>query len=149
MRSSPVFYLNGAEVKEKSLNIDISMETVSLQLVLKGTSVKNILDNFEEHDWVQALPDMASCNVTWQQQVNETGARKTFTVSGKTIEAAYLKEDNIYYVNCEDMDSMEFATSAERWFNPSLGLIEQIELQKVEQIQINEEIATITAIEKE
>ena len=149
MRSSPVFYLNGAEVKEKSPNIDISMETVSLQLVLKGTSVKNILENFEEHDWVQALPDMASCNVTWQQQVNETGARKAFTVSGKTIEAAYLKEDNIYYVNCEDMDSMEFATSAERWFNPSLGLIEQIELQKVEQIQINEEITTITAIEKE
>ncbi|CAG19255.1 hypothetical protein [Photobacterium profundum] len=149
MRSSPVFRLNGADVKEKSPNIDISEETVSLQLTLEGTSVKNMLEDFEDHDWVQALPDIASCNVTWQQQVGETGARKTFTVSNETIEAAYLTEDNIYNVNCKDMDSMEFATSAERWFNPSFGLIEQIERQKVEQIQISEEKATITAIEKE
>ncbi|MGF1792351.1 hypothetical protein L4D21_17240 [Photobacterium profundum] len=149
MHSSPVFRLNGADVKEKSPNIDISENTVSLKLTLAGTSVKSMLEDFEEHDWVQGLPDTASCNVAWQQLVGETGVRKTFTVSNETIEAAYLKEDNIYYVNCEDMDSMEFATSAERWFNPSLGLIEQIELQKVEQIQINEEIATITTIEKE
>lgn len=149
MHSSPVFHLNGADVKEKSPNIDISENTVSLQLALEGTSVKNMLEDFEEHDWVQGLPDTASCNVTWQQQVGETGARKTFTVSNETIEAAYLTENNFYYVQCEGMYSMEFETSAERWFNPSLGLIELIELQKVDQIQISEEKATITAIEKE
>ncbi|TOE32039.1 hypothetical protein [Vibrio parahaemolyticus] len=147
MHSSPIFRLNGNDVKEKSPNIDIGEETMSLQTTLTGNAVHHLLDSFEEHEWVQNLPMTASCQVVWQQQVRETGVRKTFSISGKTIEAAYLTEENTYNLNCDDMDSMEFATSAERWFNPSLGLIEQIELLKVQQVQINEEKVLLTAIE--
>ncbi|EIO4080722.1 TPA: hypothetical protein ACVU5S_003423 [Vibrio parahaemolyticus] len=147
MHSSPIFRLNGNDVKEKSPNIDIGEETMSLQTTLTGNAVHHLLDNFEEHEWVQNLPMTASCQVIWQQQIRETGVRKTFSISGKTIEAAYLTEENTYNLNCDDMDSMEFATSAERWFNPSLGLIEQIELLKVQQVQINEEKVQLTAIE--
>lgn len=147
MHSSPIFRLNGNDVKEKSPNIDIGEETMSLQTTLTGNAVHHLLDNFEEHEWVQNLPMTASCQVVWQQQIRETGVRKTFSISGKTIEAAYLTEENTYNLNCDDMDSMEFATSAERWFNPSLGLIEQIELLKVQQVQINEEKVQLTAIE--
>ncbi|MGL1261331.1 hypothetical protein ACSTKG_06545 [Vibrio parahaemolyticus] len=147
MHSSPIFRLNGNDVKEKSPNIDIGEETMSLQTTLTGNAVHHLLDSFEEHEWVQNLPMTASCQVVWQQQTRETGVRKTFSISGKTIEAAYLTEENTYNLNCDDMDSMEFATSAERWFNPSLGLIEQIELLKVQQVQINEEKVQLTAIE--
>ncbi|MBM5026398.1 hypothetical protein HYO12_15400 [Vibrio parahaemolyticus] len=147
MHSSPIFRLNGNDVKEKSPNIDIGEETMSLQTTLTGNVVHHLLDSFEEHEWVQNLPMTASCQVVWQQQIRETGVRKTFSISGKTIEAAYLTEENTYNLNCDDMDSMEFATSAERWFNPSLGLIEQIELLKVQQVQINEEKVRLTAIE--
>ncbi|EOG7625973.1 hypothetical protein ACLINQ_003116 [Vibrio parahaemolyticus] len=147
MHSSPIFRLNGNDVKEKSPNIDIGEETMSLQTTLTGNAVHHLLDSFEEHEWVQNLPTTASCQVVWQQQIRETGVRKTFSISGKTIEAAYLTEENTYNLNCDDMDSMEFATSAERWFNPSLGLIEQIELLKVQQVQINEEKVQLTAIE--
>ncbi|HCG8042249.1 TPA: hypothetical protein NJ512_005330 [Vibrio parahaemolyticus] len=147
MHSSPIFRLNGNDVKEKSPNIDIGEETMSLQTTLTGNAVHHLLDSFEEHEWVQNLPMTASCQVVWQQQIRETGVRKTFSISGKTIEAAYLTEENTYNLNCDDMDSMEFATSAERWFNPSLGLIEQIELLKVQQVQINEEKVLLTAIE--
>lgn len=147
MHSSPIFRLNGNDVKEKSPNIDIGEETMSLQTTLTGNAVHHLLDSFEEHEWVQNLPMTASCQVVWQQQIRETGVRKTFSISGKTIEAAYLTEENTYNLNCDDMDSMEFATSAERWFNPSLGLIEQIELLKVQQVQINEEKVQLTAIE--
>ncbi|ENK2264212.1 hypothetical protein ACSTHF_00145 [Vibrio parahaemolyticus] len=147
MHSSPIFRLNGNSVKEKSPNIDIGEETMSLQTTLTGNAVHHLLDSFEEHEWVQNLPMTASCQVVWQQQIRETGVRKTFSISGKTIEAAYLTEENTYNLNCDDMDSMEFATSAERWFNPSLGLIEQIELLKVQQVQINEEKVLLTAIE--
>ncbi|MDF4268827.1 hypothetical protein P3449_19220 [Vibrio parahaemolyticus] len=147
MHSSPIFRLNGNDVKEKSPNIDIGEETMSLQTILTGNAVHHLLDSFEEHEWVQNLPMTASCQVVWQQQIRETGVRKTFSISGKTIEAAYLTEENTYNLNCDDMDSMEFATSAERWFNPSLGLIEQIELLKVQQVQINEEKVQLTAIE--
>ncbi|EHR5465562.1 hypothetical protein [Vibrio parahaemolyticus] len=147
MHSSPIFRLNGNDVKEKSPNIDIGEETMSLQTTLTGNAVHHLLDSFEEYEWVQNLPMTASCQVVWQQQIRETGVRKTFSISGKTIEAAYLTEENTYNLNCDDMDSMEFATSAERWFNPSLGLIEQIELLKVQQVQINEEKVQLTAIE--
>ncbi|AMG05408.1 hypothetical protein WJ038_03315 [Vibrio parahaemolyticus] len=147
MHSSPIFRLNGNDVKEKSPNIDIGEETMSLQTTLTGNAVHHLLDSFEEHEWVQNLPMTASCQVVWQQQIRETGVRKTFSISGKTIEAAYLTEENTYNLNCDDMDSMEFATSAERWFNPSLGLIEQVELLKVQQVQINEENVQLTAIE--
>ncbi|HCH2782392.1 TPA: hypothetical protein NKT04_005009 [Vibrio parahaemolyticus] len=147
MHSSPIFRLNGNDVKEKSPNIDIGEETMPLQTTLTGNAVHHLLDSFEEHEWVQNLPMTASCQVVWQQQIRETGVRKTFSISGKTIEAAYLTEENTYNLNCDDMDSMEFATSAERWFNPSLGLIEQIELLKVQQVQINEEKVQLTAIE--
>ncbi|WP_407552438.1 hypothetical protein [Vibrio parahaemolyticus] len=147
MHSSPIFRLNGNDVKEKNPNIDIGEETMSLQTTLTGNVVHHLLDSFEEHEWVQNLPMTASCQVVWQQQIRETGVRKTFSISGKTIEAAYLTEENTYNLNCDDMDSMEFATSAERWFNPSLGLIEQIELLKVQQVQINEEKVQLTAIE--
>lgn len=147
MHSSPIFRLNGDDVKEKSPNIDIGEETMSLQTTLTGYAVHNLLDRFEDHEWVQNLPMTASCQVVWQQQIRETGMRKAFSISGKKIEAAYLMEENIYNLNCDDMDSMEFATSAERWFNPSLGLIEQIELLKVQQVQINEEKVQLTAIE--
>ncbi|HII4331904.1 hypothetical protein NI379_12800 [Vibrio parahaemolyticus] len=147
MHSSPIFRLSGNDVKEKSPNIDIGEETMSLQTTLTGNAVHHLLDSFEEHEWVQDLPMTASCQVVWQQQIRETGVRKTFSISGKTIEAAYLTEENTYNLNCNDMDSMEFATSAERWFNPSLGLIEQIELLKVQQVQINEEKVQLTAIE--
>ncbi|WP_029830393.1 hypothetical protein [Vibrio parahaemolyticus] len=147
MHSSPIFRLNGNDVKEKSPNIDIGEETMSLQTTLTGNAVHHLLDSFEEHEWVQNLPMTASCQVVWQQQIRETGVRKTFSISSKTIEAAYLTEENTYNLNCDDMDSMEFATSAERWFNPSLGLIEQIELLKVQQVQINEEKVLLTAIE--
>lgn len=147
MHSSPIFRLNGNDVKEKSPNVDIGEETMSLQTTLTGNAVHHLLDSFEEHEWVQNLPMTASCQVVWQQQIRETGVRKTFSISGKTIEAAYLTEENTYNLNCDDMDSMEFATSAERWFNPSLGLIEQTELLKVQQVQINEEKVQLTAIE--
>ncbi|EGQ8153899.1 hypothetical protein [Vibrio alginolyticus] len=147
MHSSPIFRLNGDDVKEKSPNIDIGEETMSLQTTLTGYAVHNLLDRFEDREWVQNLPMTASCQVVWQQQIRETGVRKAFSISGKKIEAAYLMEENIYNLNCDDMDSMEFATSAERWFNPSLGLIEQIELLKVQQVQINEEKVQLTAIE--
>ena len=147
MHSGPIFRLNGDDVKEKSPNIDIGEETMSLQTTLTGYAVHNLLDRFEDHEWVQNLPMTASCQVVWQQQIRETGVRKAFSISGKKIEAAYLMEENIYNLNCDDMDSMEFATSAERWFNPSLGLIEQIELLKVQQVQINEEKVQLTAIE--
>lgn len=148
MNSSPLFRLEGSTVKEKDPNIDISVNTISIDLSLNGEQVANLLNDFEDHEWVEKLPDNANCKTWWSQQITETGARKTFTVSGKSIEAAYLTEKNTYNLRCDGMDSMEFETSAERWFNPALGLIEQVELLKAEQTQISEEKATLSKIEK-
>ncbi|EEZ86922.1 hypothetical protein VME_30510 [Vibrio harveyi 1DA3] len=148
MDSSPVFRVEGSTVKEKDPNIDISVNTISIDLSLNGEQVANLLNDFEDHEWVEQLPDNADCKAWWSQQITETGARKTFTVSGKSIEAAYLTEKNTYNLRCDGMDSMEFETSAERWFNPALGLIEQVELLKAEQTQISEEKATLSKIEK-
>ncbi|MGR4998112.1 hypothetical protein [Vibrio celticus] len=146
MRSSPLFRLNGADVKESNPNLDISEETTSRLMTLNGADVKNILDDFEEHLWVKNLPIDTSCQVTWQRKIGETGVRKSFTISEKSIEAANLTEKNTYYINCEGMDSTEFGTSSERWFNPSIGLIEQIELMSVEQSTIEESAAILTSI---
>ncbi|MEZ8604906.1 hypothetical protein [Vibrio splendidus] len=146
MYSSPMFRLKGTDVRESNPIIDISEETVSLQVTLDGEAVSNMLSDFEDHQWVQSLPTDASCQVTWQQEINETGVRKSFTVSGKSIEAANLTEKNTYNINCEGMDSAEFSTSSERWFNPSIGLIEQIELMSVEQSTIEESAAILTSI---
>ncbi|MFB9143854.1 hypothetical protein ACFFUO_13915 [Vibrio artabrorum] len=146
MRSSPLFRLNGADVKESNPNLDISEETTSRLMTLNGADVKNILDDFEEHLWVKNLPIDTSCQVTWQRKIGETGVRKSFTISEKSIEAANLTEKNTYYINCEGMDSTEFGTSSERWFNPSIGLIKQIELMSVEQSMIEESAAILTSI---
>ncbi|KWU00712.1 hypothetical protein APQ14_09320 [Vibrio toranzoniae] len=146
MYSSPLFRLKGADVKESNPIIDISKETVSLQMTLDGEAVANMLSDFEDHQWVENLPSNASCQVTWQQDINETGVRKSFTVSGKSIEAANLTEKNTYYIGCVGMDSAEFGTSSERWFNPTIGLIEQIELMSVEQSTIEESAAVLTSI---
>lgn len=146
MHSSPLFRLKGADVKESNPIIDISEATVSLQVTLDGEAVSNMLSDFEDHQWVKSLPTNASCKVTWQQEINETGVRKSFTVSGKSIEAANLTEKNTYYIGCNGMDSAEFGTSSERWFNPSIGLIEQIELMSVEQSTIEESAAVLTSI---
>ncbi len=71
--------------------------------------------------------------------------RKKFKISDKSIEAANLT--NTYYINCEGMDSAEFGTSSERWFNPTIGLIEQIELMSVERkSNIEESTAILTSI---
>lgn len=146
MHSSPLFRLKGADVKESNPIIDISKETVSLQMTLDGEAVANMLNDFEDHSWVSSLPTNASCQVTWQQHIEETGVRKSFKISDKSIEAANLTEKNTYYINCEGMDSAEFGTSSERWFNPSIGLIEQIELMSVEQSAIEESAASLTSI---
>ncbi|UQV20978.1 hypothetical protein [Vibrio sp. J383] len=146
MQSSPLFRLKGADVKESNPIIDISEETVSLQVTLDGEAVANLLNDFEDHSWVASLPTDASCRVTWQQQIEETGVRKSFNISAKSIEAANLTEKNTYNINCEGMDSAEFGTSSERWFNPSIGLIEQIELMSVEQSTIEESAAILTSI---
>ncbi|MEZ8745086.1 hypothetical protein AB4369_20310 [Vibrio sp. 10N.261.49.A5] len=146
MYSSPMFRLKGTDVKESNPIIDISEETVSLQVTLDGEAVANMLNDFEDHSWVASLPTDASCLVTWQQQIEETGVRKSFKISDKSIEAANLTEKNTYYINCEGMDSTEFGTSSERWFNPSIGLIEQIELMSVEQSTIEESAAILTSI---
>ncbi|EDK26899.1 hypothetical protein VSWAT3_14282 [Vibrionales bacterium SWAT-3] len=148
MYSSPLFRLKGTDVKESNPIIDISEETISMQITLDGEAVANMLSDFEGNQWVENLPSNASCQVTWQQIINETGVRKSFTVSGKSIEAANLKEKNTYYIGCVGMDSTEFGTSSERWFNPTIGLIEQIELMSVEQSTIEESAAKLTAIEK-
>ncbi|MDF5627228.1 hypothetical protein P3760_23705, partial [Vibrio parahaemolyticus] len=66
MHSGPIFRLNGDDVKEKSPNIDIGEETMSLQTTLTGYAVHNLLDRFEDHEWVQNLPMTASCQVVWQ-----------------------------------------------------------------------------------
>ncbi|MDA0143022.1 hypothetical protein GL177_13960 [Vibrio toranzoniae] len=146
MHSSPLFRLKGADVKESNPIIDISKETVSLQMTLDGEAVANMLNDFEDNSWVSSLPTNASCRVTWQQQIKETGVRKSFKISDKSIEAANLTEKNTYYINCEGMDSAEFGTSSERWFNPSIGLIEQIELMSVEQSTTEESAAVLTSI---
>ncbi|OQQ08918.1 hypothetical protein BK411_06925 [Vibrio splendidus] len=146
MHSSPLFRLKGTDVKESDPIIDISEETVSLQMTLDGEAVANMLNDFEDNSWVSSLPTDASCPVTWQQQIKETGVRKNFKISDKSIEAANLTEKNTYYINCEGMDSAEFGTSSERWFNPSIGLIEQIELMSVEQSTIEESTAILTSI---
>ncbi|NOH34053.1 hypothetical protein [Vibrio chagasii] len=148
MYSSPLFRLKGTDVKESNPIIDISEETISMQITLDGEAVANMLSDFEDNQWVENLPSNASCQVTWQQIINETGVRKSFTVSGKSIEAANLTEKNTYYIGCVGMDSTEFGTSSERWFNPTIGLIEQIELMSVEQSTIEESAAKLTAIEK-
>ncbi|WP_192889241.1 hypothetical protein [Vibrio bathopelagicus] len=146
MYSSPLFRLKGTDVKDSNPIINISEETVSLQVTLDGEAVANMLNDFEDHSWVSSLPADASCRVTWQQQIEETGVRKSFKISDKSIEAANLTEKNTYYINCEGMDSAEFGTSSERWFNPSIGLIEQIELMSVEQSNIEESAARLTSI---
>ena len=146
MYSSPMFRLKGTDVKESNPIIDISEETVSLQVTLDGEAVANMLNDFEDHSWVASLPTDASCQVTWHQQIEETGVRKSFKISDKSIEAANLTEKNTYNINCEGMDSAEFGTSSERWFNPSIGLIEQIELMSVEQSTIEESAAILTSI---
>ena len=148
MESSPLFRLNGVNVVEGNPIIDISNNTVSLQVTLTGKAVVSMLSEFESHPWVQNLPYTASCSVNWQQLINETGVRKAFTVSGKSIEAANLSEDNTYDINCADMDSMHFSTSSQRWFNPSIGLISQIELLESEGVDPIEEKATLTSIDK-
>ncbi|WP_061018641.1 hypothetical protein [Vibrio splendidus] len=146
MYSSPLFRLKGTDVKESNPIIDISEETISMQITLDGEAVTNMLSDFEDHQWVKTLSADASCQVTWQQEINETGVRKSFTVSGKSIEAANLTEKNTYHIGCVGMDSAEFGTSSERWFNPTIGLIEQIELMSVEQSTIEESAALLTSI---
>ncbi|EPO5780115.1 hypothetical protein ACUCAK_005298 [Vibrio harveyi] len=151
MNSSPLFRLEGSTVKEKDPNIDISKHLVSVIVDLSGEQVKRMLDSFDDNPWVNALADNAQCKTTWSQQVGETGARKTFNVSGKSVEAAYLTEKNTYNLVCDGMelnDSKEFESSAERWFNPTLGFIEQVELLKSEQIQVRETKVTLNKIEK-
>ncbi|GAM69956.1 hypothetical protein JCM19236_5254 [Vibrio sp. JCM 19236] len=146
--SSPLFRLKATDVKEADPNIDISSNTVSVNWSLTGTQLKLLLNDFDEQNWVKNLPDSASCTAWWQQQITEKGVRKSFKISGKSIEAAYLEETNTYSVNCDDLDSMEFVTTAERWFNPNLGLIQQIEIIKAENSHISEEKATLSKIEK-
>jgi len=148
MKSSPLFRLKGTDVKESNPILDISEETISMKITLDGEAVANLLSDFEDYPWVENLPSNASCQVNWQQEINETGVRKSFIVSGKSIEAANLSEKNTYYIGCEGMDSTEFGTSSERWFNPTIGLIEQVELMSVEQATIEESAAKLTAIKK-
>lgn len=147
MYASPLFRLSGTDVRENDPNIDISEETLTLQTRLTAQAIQHLLGDFDQHEWVQNLPMTTSCLVTWQQQIGETGARKTFTVSGKVIEAAFMTEQNSYYLNCDDMDSMEFSAAAERWFNPSLGLIEQTERQQAQQKPINETKVQLSKLE--
>ncbi|MGF1848145.1 hypothetical protein [Vibrio lentus] len=148
MYSSPLFRLKGTDVKESDPIIDISEETVSLQVRLDGAAIANMLNDFEDTSWVSNLPTDASCLVTWKQQIEETGERKNFKISDKLIEAAKLAEINTYNLTfCTNtIDSAEFGTSSERWFNPSIGLIEQIELMSVEQSTIEESAAVLTSI---
>ncbi|MFA0146144.1 hypothetical protein [Vibrio lentus] len=148
MRSSPLFRLKGADVKESNPIIDISEETVSLQARLNGAAIANMLNDFEDTSWVSNLPTDASCLVTWKQQIEETGERKNFKISDKLIEAAKLAEINTYNLTfCTNtIDSAEFGTSSERWFNPSIGLIEQIDFMSVEQSNIEESAARLTSI---
>lgn len=149
MSSSPLFRLSGAEVAESDPIIDISKETVSIQARLDGEAVANMLTDFDDHQWVKDLNADDSCRVVWQQHINETGVRKTFTISGKSIEAANMTEKNEYYLNCDRMDdSMQFSSSSERWFNPSIGLLTQVELLNAENTVIAEEKATLTEINK-
>lgn len=149
MSSSPLFRLSGAEVAESDPIIDISKETVSIQARLDGEAVANMLTDFDDHQWVKDLNADDSCRVVWQQHINETGVRKTFTISGKSIEAANMTEKNEYYLNCDRMDdSMQFSSSSERWFNPSIGLLTQVELLNAENTVIAEEKATLTKINK-
>ncbi len=148
MYSSPIFRLKGTDIKESNPIIDISEETIAMQITLDGGAVANMLSDFEDHQWVKNLEYNASCQINWRQEINETGVRRSFTVSGKSIEAANLTEKNTYYIGCVGMDSAEFSTSSERWFNPTIGLIEQIELMSVEQSTIEKSAAKLTAIEK-
>lgn len=148
MYSSPIFRLKGTDIKESNPIIDISEETIAMQITLDGGAVANMLSDFEDHQWVKNLEYNASCQINWRQEINETGVRRSFTVSGKSIEAANLTEKNTYYIGCVGMDSAEFSTSPERWFNPTIGLIEQIELMSVEQSTIEKSAAKLTAIEK-
>ncbi len=78
MNSSPVFRLEGSTVKEKDPNIDISVNTVSVILDLNGEQVANLLNDFDDHQWVKTLPNEANCKAGWSQQITETGARKNF-----------------------------------------------------------------------
>tara|TARA_Y100000588_G_scaffold24611_1_gene24598 strand:- start:958 stop:1866 length:909 start_codon:yes stop_codon:yes gene_type:complete len=148
MYSSPIFRLKGTDIKESNPIIDISEETIAMQITLDGGAVANMLSDFEDHQWVKNLEYNASCQINWRQEINETGVRRSFTVSGKSIEAANLTEKNTYYIGCVGMDSAEFSTSSERWFNPTIGLIEQIELMSVDQSTIEKSAAKLTAIEK-
>ncbi|MEZ9060265.1 hypothetical protein [Vibrio pelagius] len=95
-----------------------------------------MLDSFDYDVWVETLEDTAQCRTTWSQQIGKTGARKTLNVSGQSVEAAYLTEKNTYNLVCGDMelnDSKEFESTIERWFNPTLELIEQTEKLKSEE----------------
>ncbi|MCZ8487444.1 hypothetical protein O9992_04740 [Vibrio lentus] len=105
MRSSPLFRLKGADVKESNPIIDISEEAVSLQVTLDGKAVANMLNDFEDHSWVSSPTD-ASCQVTWQQEINEIGVRKSFHCFVNPSKLRILKKHLLHWMYG---DSAEFA----------------------------------------
>ena len=150
MGSSPQLLVKGSLVEDEDPNIDISSNPVSVIVDLSGEEVKRMLDSFDYDVWVETLEDTAQCRTTWSQQIGKTGARKTLNVSGQSVEAAYLTEKNTYNLVCGDMelnDSKEFESTIERWFNPTLGLIEQTEKLKSEESPLVNVKASLNKIE--
>lgn len=150
MGSSPQFLVKGSLVEDEDPNIDISSNPVSVIVDLSGEEVKRMLDSFDYDIWVETLADTAQCRTRWSQQIGKTGARKTLNVSGQSVEAAYITEKNTYNLVCGDMelnDSKEFESTIERWFNPTLGLIEQTEKLKSEKSRLVNITASLNKIE--
>lgn len=145
MKTSPLFRLSGDDVKENDPNISIGGDTISESLTLSGGLIKVMLEDFEGYEWLDNLPDTAVCNTHWQQSINETGVRKTLSVSGKKVETAYLEEKNTYNLRCDEMDSMEFSSKSSRWFNPRLGIVEQSETFDANQVTIEAQELTLSA----
>ncbi|EOU2463653.1 hypothetical protein ACNTOD_002577 [Vibrio navarrensis] len=131
--SGKILPTKGEMVKEADANIDITTTNISTKFSLSGTSTKQLLEHFESDAVVQAIPDTAECSIYWEQQHRETGKRKTFVLDGKRVEAAYLQESSTYNIDCQLESTIELSINAERWFNPSLGIIEQTEQTSIDQ----------------
>lgn len=138
--TNPVFKSSSRTVKEKSPNIDISDNSVSLSFDVTTGQLEALLDDFYEEGINDLGPSETQCRFNWSQQVSENGQRSTMTVQGKKIETAYLKVENTYNVACDGYDSAEFQSNTETWFNPSFGVVKTMDWDEKNGTQLSENV---------
>lgn len=141
--TNPLFKHSGSAVKQKDPNLDISHNSIQRELNTSAGQLADLLDVFYPNGVDDLGPEDTQCRLVWSQQIKENGQRVSVSIQGKNIETAYLGVENYYNVSCGDYGTTDFKLNTEIWFNPSFGLVKQIELTEKNNIQLHEEVMSL------